>query len=502
MPPRRCAGAKRWVKNPWLNTRAGVLACLFLLFFPPASAQTPAPAHQVLQLILNLEFTQARTAAKLLPPPHLHYFESLADMLELFVLEDRALFNTYENNWQNRLEQVSQLPSTAEKMHVLAELRLQWAFVNLKFGNELQAAWQLRQSYLAAQVCRQKYPQYEPIRKTWGILNMMLGSIPAKYQWVLQLFSLNGKVETGLLELSRSAKRNAPHGIEARILLALTESFLLQQHENALARLKESADQQPAKLVWFLASAIALKSARADEAMAFLDSLIGRNEPCPVAYAYYLYGEALLSAGNYSAAKQSYALFIQYYRGENFIKDAWYKMGVCYALLNNRTQAEVCFDQARKTGTARTEADRYADHQLSESPWPHPVNSRLRYATDGGYYKQAMEWAQQHMRDSFATKKDSVEFLYRLARLFHRINQTDTSLVLYALTIDKAGRLPWYYAPNACLQSGYIFQQRGDYAKAEQFFRKALSYPQHPYKNSIDSKAQTALAELRKNKRQ
>lgn len=482
------------------HLKAGLPACLFLLLTISSAAQSAhsQPEQQAFHLILDLRTSEARKVIDKIPPPRSTYLASLADMLELITSEDPSLFSQYESNHDKRLEELARLKSeSAEKMYVLAELRLQWSFINLKFGNELQAAWQLRQSYLAAQSCRQKYPQYEPIRKTWGLLNLMLGSVPEKYQWVLRMLNLNGSVETGIRELSRVARASATYGTEALIILSLAQSYLLQQNESAVHNMEMLAQTQPYELVYFLAAAIALKSGQAVKSRIFLDSLTRPGVSPAIPYAWYLRGETLLSAGEYAEAAKSYQEFLHQYHGENFVKDAWYKSGICYALANDKTRAEACFAQARTAGDKRTEADRYADFQLIESPWPHPVISRLRYATDGGYYEEALAIAKHHAYDSFPGKKDSVEFIYRTARLYHRLNQIDTCLHLYRQTIELSGMKPWYFAPNACLQSGYILQQRGQLREAEMYFRKALTYPRHAYKNSIDSKARSALARLK-----
>jgi tetratricopeptide (TPR) repeat protein len=497
---RRYAGVKRWDKliQPYL--KAGLPACLFLLctFSTAAQSAKTHPEQQAFHLILDLRTSEARKVLDKIPPPQSIYLASLAEMIELIVHEDPSLLSQYESNHDKRLEELARLKSeSAEKMYVLAELRLQWSFVNLKFGHELQAAWQLRQSYLAAQSCRQKYPQYEPIRKTWGLLNLMLGSVPEKYQWVLRMLNLYGSVETGMRELSRAARASGAYGTEARIILSLAQSYLLQQNDIAMHNMEILAQTQPHELVYFLAAAIALKSAQASKSQAFLDSLMKPGTSPVIPYTWYLRGEALLAAGNYPESAKSYQQFLQQYHGENFVKDAWYKSGICYAMAHDKTQAEACFARARMAGDKRTEADRYADFQLAESPWPHPVISRLRHATDGGYYDEALALAKHHAYDSFPGKKDSVEFIYRAARLYHKLNELDTCLYLYRQTIELSGMHPWYFAPNACLQSGYILQQRGQLREAEAYFRKALTYPRHAYKNSIDSKAKSALAQLK-----
>jgi hypothetical protein len=58
------------------------------------------------------------------------------------------------------------------------------------------------------------------------------------------------------------------------------------------------------------------------------------------------------------------------------------------------------------------------------------------------------------------------------------------------------GQENWYFAPNACLQLGYLYQSRNMLAEAEEYFLRALAYKRHEYKNSIDSKARSALAQL------
>jgi uncharacterized protein HemY len=67
----------------------------------------------------------------------------------------------------------------------------------------------------------------------------------------------------------------------------------------------------------------------------------------------------------------------------------------------------------------------------------------------------------------------------------------------YEKTIEMNGNANWYFAPNACLQLGYLMLEENDVAAAEEYFEMALSYKKHEYKNSIDTKAKTALAQLK-----
>jgi tetratricopeptide (TPR) repeat protein len=122
--------------------------------------------------------------------------------------------------------------------------------------------------------------------------------------------------------------------------------------------------------------------------------------------------------------------------------------------------------------------------------------SKVRYYTDGGFYIQAREQLKVIQDQDIPTNRDKVEFTYRTARLDHNTGDVDSAVENYKKTIALNGNGAWYFAPNACLQLGYIFLAKGDSATAKNYFEEARDYPRHEYKNSIDSKAKSALSQL------
>ncbi len=101
-------------------------------------------------------------------------------------------------------------------------------------------------------------------------------------------------------------------------------------------------------------------------------------------------------------------------------------------------------------------------------------------------------------RSDLSSLRDKVEFHYRKARLEHNTGKLDAAKKYYQQVIEINGPSPWYFAPNACLQTGYILMQENNKAAAEEYFKMALSYKKHEYKNSIDTKARSALSQLRR----
>lgn len=448
--------------------------------------------------MLNLQPTEARTTvAPSDQSPQAHYIRTLADALELLISEDENLFEQYEARYHERVDALRKERESAAQLFALAEIRMQWAFVYLKFGHEFDAVWNIRQANQLVQHGRKRYPQFSWYAKTSGLLNILLGAVPEKYQWVLSLLNMTGSIDKGLAELRTAGTTGTDLALESRLLLCLVDAFMLQQHETALAGLQLLLSEQPDnRLLLFLGAALAIKNSESEKALGLLQSLHARHQGLPLPYANYLTAEVYLHKGDYAQAIAFYQKFLHEYKGLNYRKDAWYKTGVCQWLTGNDAAAQESFAKARTEGKEAIEADKYAARSLAESTLPSRKVSRIRYSTDGGYYEEALALVRTVEEADLPNLKDKVEFTYRQARLYHKLNRLPEAKEEYRKTIVRNGDEPWYFAPNACLQLGYIFQEENNLTEARNYFEKAIAYKRHEYKNSIDAKAKSALASL------
>lgn len=285
---------------------------------------------------------------------------------------------------------------------------------------------------------------------------------------------------------------------EADLLYSLAQGFVFQRPDSALAELTSVLHQKPHnRLALFVAAALAIKNSQNEDALYLLTSLTEKTEGLPLYYADYLKGEVYLHKADYLNAISSYRWFLHHYAGQNFIKDAHYKIALCYWLNGNVNDAHSLFREAKVKGKEASEADKAAARSLAEKELPHVMLTKARFFTDGGYYKEAEKLLNALADKDLSSKRNQLEYFYRKARLAHKSNQLEAARLFYKQTIESAEDEPWYFAPNACLQMGYISLADGNRAAAKSFFEKALSYKQHEYKNSIDSKAKSALGRLR-----
>ena len=205
-----------------------------------------------------------------------------------------------------------------------------------------------------------------------------------------------------------------------------------------------------------------------------------------------------LHKGEYESAIQSYQAFLTKYHGLNYVKDAYYKTGICYWLAGRKTESSEHFNKAKEEGKESTEADKYAARSLADEILPNIKLAKIRYATDGGYYDVAKKITESVTENELTTSKEKIEFVYRKARLSDKSGSIKEAIKFYKETISIQQDENWYYAPNACLQLGYISMNQNKINDARNYFEKAIRYKKHEYKNSIDSKAKSALAQLNK----
>jgi tetratricopeptide (TPR) repeat protein len=388
---------------------------------------------------------------------------------------------------------------SASSLFTLAELRLHWAFVYLKFGHEVDAAWNIRQAFLLVQQCKKLFPTFTPINKTSGVLEVMLGSVPDKYQWVISLFGMEGTVGKGLTELNEVQEQCESLKLESSLLLYLIQGYILQETEQAVQGLTANLIHFPSnRLLLFFGASLAIKNSQSEKALYLLQKLDENKTGLPFTYSDYQFGEVFLHKGDYTSAIKHYQQFLNQYRGLNYVKDAHYKIGICFLLEGNLREAIAWFDKAKQEGKEATEADKYAARSLAETSFPNSKLSKIRYATDGGYYDEAKKLIFSVADSDLESSKEKIEFIYRQARLYDKSGEMEVAIKYYTQTIAQQTTENWYFATNACLQLGYIHLNQKKISEARTYFEKALSYKKHEYKNSIDSKAKSALAQLKK----
>jgi tetratricopeptide (TPR) repeat protein len=435
--------------------------------------------------------------------PFIQYLDNYADLHYLLISEDKKAYKILSEKEDQRLEIVGKLPESSPfKRFFQAEIRLHWAFAKMKFGSEVSGAWDVIKAYRLLEENQKKFPDFLPTLKSLGLLHVMIGSVPESYIWVTKILGLKGNIKLGIQEIETVVREEPLFQQEAQLVDLLIHAYILQLTDEQRQQIRQLPKSQPDNLLLhFFATTILMKEGKSREASGYLNKAPAGNAYIPFPFLDYLKGEIALQQGNYDSASVRYLSFQKHYKGFNFIKDSNFKLFMCKWLADEDKEASLFISKIGKNGSTIVEGDKFAqrmseDFAAGKVIPEQKILFKARYATDGGYLDEAMEMIAPFSEKSFTTTIDRAEFNYRKGRILQKKELIDEAIPFYDRTIALTQNSGAGFGASASLQLGYIFRDKKQTEKAIGYFKKAVGYKKHEYKNSIDNKAKAALTEL------
>ncbi|MBC7568592.1 MAG: tetratricopeptide repeat protein [Spirosoma sp.] len=493
-----------------------VFLCL-LVSVGPLNAQdfawTPGLQHAYTDLQKGRVTPARQTLIRELAKNGIRLFvDDYADMLLLVTTDDDKLFARLSHREAERIDALELLDDASPWQRLLlAEVRLHWAFIKLKFGKETSASWDVIRAYRLLTENQKLFPDFLPTYKSLGTLHVLIGSVPDSYAWVAKLLGLRGNIGQGQREI-KQAQQDAIFGLEARLIDLLVRAYVVQFTDSDERVLRQLMRDNPDNLLLhFFAATTEQKQGRSEQALAYLSSRPTSSDYLPMPVIDNILGDIYLQKGQYATATAHFRRFLSQYKGRNFLKDTRYKLFLCYWLADRSAdlsdaEGRAMLEQVTRVGRTSVESDkaaqRFAEAYLKRrASVSQKVLMRARLATDGGFTDSALTYLQPYTETRFATLTERAEYNYRLGRIYQRRNDPDVAIPYLSRALDLTdtpdGRQQELsFGASAALQLGYIYQQKNDRARARSFFQKALTFRRHEYKNSIDNKARAALSQL------
>ncbi|CCH55599.1 TPR repeat-containing protein [Fibrisoma limi BUZ 3] len=430
------------------------------------------------------------------------FVDDFADMVTLLVSDDDKAFAKVKNREDARLDALRKLSDQSPwQRFAQAEVRLHWAFVKLKFGKEVSACWDVIRAYRLLVDNQKRFPDFLPTYKSLGTLHILIGSVPENYTWVTNLLGLQGTIRQGQQELAK-AQQDPLMRTEAQLIDLLVRAYILKFTDADGRNLQELVRNNPDNLlIHFLAATTEQKNGHGAKALAYLAARPVGADYLPMPIIDNILGDIYLQQGQYGRASDHLRQFLRMYKGQNFLKDAYYKLFLCHWLVNQDDQARSYLQKVTTVGQLVVEADKaaqkFADVYFSKGSSPNQKTlMRARLASDGGFTDSALAYLRPYSEARFTLTAEKAEYNYRLGRIHQHRNEPEAAIpyLKRAISLSEAGQLS--FGATASLQLGYIYQQKNDRDTARSYFQKALRYKNHEYKNSVDNKARAALNSL------
>ncbi|MEZ5083748.1 MAG: tetratricopeptide repeat protein [Bacteroidales bacterium] len=423
--------------------------------------------------------------------------------LTVFIGEEKNDFDLYDELKDDIIDRLKNGDENSPYYrYCLAQVYLQWAVARTKFKEYVTATFEINKAYRQLEKNREEFPDFLPNLINLGLLHTMIGTIPDNYNWAKKMVGIEGTIDEGVneilevLNISLVVDEYSHYKTECLFYLSFIQMNLMSSKEKTFEYLeiieKDNNNLQNPLAVYAL-SRIYMSCGRNEDAIRILENRPISSEYYPFYYLDYLNGLVKLHRLDLDANSYFFKYVINF-KGINYIKDAYQKIAWNYFVHGNTEKYSEYMDKVKKYGNNIVDADKQAEREAEENILPNFHLLRARILFDGGYFEKAMQELTQNTQTNFLKNaRDSLEYAYRLGRIYHEWGKTPESIVYYEKTILLGSKSEYYYAANSALKLGNIFEEKGDYKKAEYYYEAAQSMENKEYRNSIDQKAKAGL---------
>lgn len=462
------------------------------------ATQAPNSALQAYQAVIDLRLGAADSLlsiARLQTPndPFVVLVEDYIEFVELYLLRKDGAYDKFNTNQSNRLSRISEHTNPTYYRYTQAEIHLHGAFADLMEQEYLSSFFHTRKAYKILEEDLNRQPNFKPSQKSMALIKTLLGTIPSKFQFGLKLFGMQGNSADGMQTLKQLSQESWLFQTESTIFYTMLLSHLEAKHDKAWDVLVANGYPLSGNLfTYFITADIALYSKHGKVAVTVVDKAPKGPNYMSIPMLLYLKGIAQAQMLD-SNCINTLNRYITTARGDSYKASAYQHMAWYTLAMRADTAAYYKYMKSiQALPDSRVEADKMAQKEALGNTIPCVPLLKVRCLYDGGYYARALA-----VLDTFHTNGYNstiqVEYLYRKARVLDDMGNDSTALHLYDKTIAQGRDLPLYYAGNAALKAGEIYETQGNKNKAAQYYRTCLSISGHEYEGSLHQKARAGL---------
>ena len=313
------------------------------------------------------------------------------------------------------------------------------------------------------------------------------------------MFGVEAHLEKGtatLKKLATTTKNDFDFSNETKLMYGILLFHTSDNKEQALQFFQQQKFPSEENLIGNIAAInLMLHSNKNDKANELLKKIPASKDYPKVALVEYLKGLQQLQILNIKVGANHLRNYLLQTKSKHFIKSSYQKIAWCSLINNDFSSYKKNIVEINKSGKATREADKQALKAFEAGETPNIFLLKSRLLFDAGNYNGALEVLNE-IENSKTSVAFETEIVYRKARIYDKLNDKKNAVALYLATINKGEKLHYYYAANAALHLGYIYEQQGDKKKATLYFEKCISLQNHEYANSLTQKAKSALKRM------
>lgn len=425
--------------------------------------------------------------------------ENYTDLYVLFFNENISEFNSIYPDFDKRLALFKESnPNTPFYLYSQALVHLSVAVSSFRFEKNLDAAINFRKSYMLLKRNQELYPGFAPNDMYFGLMTTIIGSVPKNFQWIMNIIGLRGSISKGNAMVYNYITKKSEYGSICRNEALLIYPYLVTVFEGNKKKALdfiENGDYDFVKnhLHAYMATNLYLSNQHAQKALGIANGIDKSDAYLQIPFWHYEKGFAYLNQLDLDNAQNEFLKFVQTFKGQFYVKDAYEKLSWISFIKNDFKTASAYRQKVLALGSEVTDADKAAASNAKAGHWPNPMLLKARLLSDGGLQSQALALLHGRSSNDFSEIVEKTEFVYRVARIYDLMGNKEQAIRFYKLSIEQGRHLKEYFASRSALQLGQIYEDRKDFANATIYYSTCLELKNVDYKNSLDQKAKSGL---------
>lgn len=425
--------------------------------------------------------------------------ENYLDIISLLTTEDKVLYKKLRGNENIRIRQIKALNSNSPfYLYAQADIRLQWAFVELIFQNYAQGFVDLKRANDLIDENIKKYPNFKLNNKVKGLIDLLTEAAPTEAN--IPLFAAGLKRSTnGNEKLIETSVFEPFFKTEIDIYLSFTNAYIKDDATLALWKIEKTYKDNTDNLFALFTYANILSKLKMHQSVQNL--LIGNPLHRKKGYLYipyldYLWGETQLYLQQYTASIATFRHFIENSSDNNiFCANTCFKLALTYNALKRNDSANFYIKKIQDYPSNDLYLDQYAQHFVKNKVKIESNLSMSRILFDGGKYQDAFDLLNR--TKDYKDNNFNVEKYYRLASCAKILNKDYVYYYTKCIQLSNINDYN-YYAAYAALQLGYYYQGIEKKADALKYYKLSKNYNNHFYYDSVKEKADQKISSIGK----
>ena len=425
--------------------------------------------------------------------------ESYADFYQLFFNESVADYEKLYPQFEKRMQLFETGPKQSPYyIYCLGVTHLHKSLVAIRFDKNWDAALDFRKAYLHFKENKKLFPKFTQGDVYYGLMTTIIGTVPKGYAWMANVLGMSGKITDGNALVLKYINSKDEYSARSRNEALFVYPFLLMNFEGNQEKAFEFIESAPYDFKKnqyhsYMAANLYLNHQQSSKALKIVQEMEMTDAYMPLPFWQFEIGYAYINELKLDKAQKAFTEFVTTFKGNFYVKDSYERLSWIAYMQGDTKKAAAYRNNVFTQGNQITDADKLSFQNAKKGTWPHPTLLKARLLSDGGYQTQALAILAGKTTNDFATEADKTEFAYRLGRIYDLMGDADNAIRFYKSAIEKGENLTEYFAARAALQVGLLYEHKGSYSKAIEFFNTCINMKNHAFKNSLDQKAKSGI---------